>query len=701
MENMPFGKGIAFLVITLLMLTSFGPNITGYPEENSEVNTNFVEDCELDREVKVTCRTFGIPGRTLKEIKMPYSEVKKLFEKFNGPGLEIACDTLSEEINQLQQEIIDLADHNDLLPTDISVDDIQPSFASSGRLSPYSQQVRGSAAFCNFLTYGSGSQFPIIILPRLVPILLTPIPRAFMRWSATEGITRCGSLLTGKGFIAHGPQIGRALGFWGVGFSVFLPPVMEYGFIGYALFASCTAEKIELWPPNNPPVISSENPPSGTWDVPLSLSELKFRIEDADGDRMSYDVTTEPDIGSDSDKNKKDGVYSVSVGNLKPDKIYRWTVEVSDGKDTTVKQFNFITVAGPPFDPFDEGWQYRKKITIDYSQVAGDLTNFPVLISTLDTDLLDKAQDDGNDILFMEGSGVANKLYHEIEKYDGSSGELIAWLNVPSVSANEDTALYLYYGNSGCSNQQFSERVWDRNYKAVFHMNQPSSEHKIIDSTGNNNDGIECGNPTYQASGKIGYAIEFDRDGDFFNCGNVIDMGTTDFSLFALGTIYSLSNDEKPKIVGKMKPGYPYTGYHMGCSKEKHSKDFAVGVDAGANHHWAPSPDNTGWDDGNTWLFFNGRRDYDYPNNGDSTLYLDFPGQGESSSDTVSNVGNIDNNGNLYIGGVANKHSWDGKIDEVRITNGICRSDTWIETSYNTMNDPSSFLSFGFEESPP
>jgi hypothetical protein len=39
------------------------------------------------------------------------------------------------------------------------------------------------------------------------------------------------------------------------------------------------------------------------------------------------------------------------------------------------------------FDPFMEGWTCRKQITIDHTKVAGDLTDFPVLISITDASL--------------------------------------------------------------------------------------------------------------------------------------------------------------------------------------------------------------------------------------------------------------------------------------------------------------------------
>lgn len=80
---------------------------------------------------------------------------------------------------------------------------------------------------------------------------------------------------------------------------------------------------------------------------------------------------------------------------------------------------------------YDPGWQCRKSITIDHTKVSADLTGFPVLISVTDSDLALKAQSNGYDILFTDSSGSI-RLSHEIESYD--SGDLVAWVNVPSLS---------------------------------------------------------------------------------------------------------------------------------------------------------------------------------------------------------------------------------------------------------------------------
>jgi hypothetical protein len=66
------------------------------------------------------------------------------------------------------------------------------------------------------------------------------------------------------------------------------------------------------------------------------------------------------------------------------------------------------------------------------------------------------------------------------------------------------------------------------------------------------------------------------------------------------------------------------------------------------------------------------------------------------SSGTITSV--VDNNNDLLIGEYGGGgNNWNGKIDEVRLSN-TDRSAGWIETSYNNQSDPSSFHNVGIEE---
>ncbi len=94
---------------------------------------------------------------------------------------------------------------------------------------------------------------------------------------------------------------------------------------------------------------------------------------------------------------------------------------------------------------------YRKQITIDHTKVSAALSNFPVLVSiSNDNDLRDHVMNaNAYDLAFVDGNG--SQLDHEVERWDGATGTLLAWVRVPSLSAATDTVMYAYYGNNVCT----------------------------------------------------------------------------------------------------------------------------------------------------------------------------------------------------------------------------------------------------------
>ena len=143
---------------------------------------------------------------------------------------------------------------------------------------------------------------------------------------------------------------------------------------------------------------------------------------------------------------------------------------------------------------WDTDWVYRKQITINHSMVLNDLTNFPVLITLLsDNDLKNHAQNDGDDLVFVDSAGI--QLSHEIKTYNSSTGQLIAWVKIPSLSSTTDTVFYLYYGNGASGNQQDISGTWDNNFLMVQHLDEPygtTAEH-YKDSTSHDHDGTLVG----------------------------------------------------------------------------------------------------------------------------------------------------------------------------------------------------------------
>ena len=183
--------------------------------------------------------------------------------------------------------------------------------------------------------------------------------------------------------------------------------------------------------------------------------------------------------------------------------------------------------------------------------VDSDLFSFPLLIDIVDADLAVKAQVDADDIVFTGKTGSV--LSHEIERFDGATGGLVAWVNIPYISSLESTAVYMYYGNPSCGNQEDIGGTWSSEFMTVHHLNEDwstVSDH-FIDSTSYGHDGtLSDGDADSMSdSGMIGDGFRFSGDGDMIDIG-VVDHGQPisfscwlkadeiDFNGCALGRFY-------------------------------------------------------------------------------------------------------------------------------------------------------------------
>jgi len=168
---------------------------------------------------------------------------------------------------------------------------------------------------------------------------------------------------------------------------------------------------------------------------------------------------------------------------------------------------------------YDPAWGFRKQLTVDYTKVTGAQTDFPVLMNlTTDASLAANAKADGDDILLTSADGTT-KLSHEVETYVTATGQLVAWVKVPSLSNVANTVLYLYYGNSGAAAQANPTAVWDASYKGVWHMNvaPTGSASDTSDSTSTNNEGTSQGTmgAGNLVAGQVGSGYSFDGVNDF------------------------------------------------------------------------------------------------------------------------------------------------------------------------------------------
>ena len=118
---------------------------------------------------------------------------------------------------------------------------------------------------------------------------------------------------------------------------------------------------------------------------------------------------------------------------------------------------------------------YWRKITIESDFIDCALTNFPLLVYIeSDADLASHAQPDGDDIYFTDSTN--NTVFnHEIESYDGGTGQLIAWVNVTNIASGTDTIIAMHYGDTTCDSKQNMRDTWDTDYCTVQHFQEARS----------------------------------------------------------------------------------------------------------------------------------------------------------------------------------------------------------------------------------
>ena len=169
-----------------------------------------------------------------------------------------------------------------------------------------------------------------------------------------------------------------------------------------------------------------------------------------------------------------------------------------------------LSNAGLTLSPCD--FKYRRLITIHHSQVSGgvDLTNFPMLVNITSDATLKSVGNGGHvqnangyDIIFTASDGVTN-LKFQLETYVATTGQYVAWVNIPLLSAVRETYIYMYYGDASVTTDQSSTSTWDANHVGVWHLNN----NVFTDATSNGNNGTNVGG-TNNATGEISSATSF------------------------------------------------------------------------------------------------------------------------------------------------------------------------------------------------
>lgn len=334
---------------------------------------------------------------------------------------------------------------------------------------------------------------------------------------------------------------------------------------------------------------------------------------------------------------------------------------------------------------------YGSPISVNSGQVPSTQTDFPMLVSYVDDRFKTVANgghvagSNGYDIRPYSDAGLSSPLTYELERYNGSTGEIIMWVKVPSLSSST-TPIYLGYGDATLTTDGSSAATWSNSFRGVYHLADGTSLN-VNSSTGSNNGTNHSATAT---SGQVDGAASLASSGPQY-----IDLGTGVMTGLSAVTVSAWVN--ATSFPGGSSGNYDIISSTDDVSAGGHYLNFSVktngklacyvAVPGGTNVNY----DGTGTNTLSTATWYHVAATYN------STAGL--VGYVNGSVDKSVSPNGVFNSAGIstYIGQyVIGSLPWNGTIDEVRYSS-VARSADWITTEYNNQSAPSTFATLGTE----
>jgi hypothetical protein len=319
-------------------------------------------------------------------------------------------------------------------------------------------------------------------------------------------------------------------------------------------------------------------------------------------------------------------------------------------------------------------------------------SNFPILVSGTFSWLATTTYGgfvqnvNGYDVGFYADSTLTTELNWEVELYTASNGNVVYWVNIPSISSTANTTFVIAYGNSAITTDQSNAvGTWNNNFKAVYHLGNGTTL-SLNDSTGNYN-GTGGGGV---ASGQIDGCISLDGSTQGFNAGSsissspiLLNVGVGTVSVWMNSSSYSGgfityqdgSGHDAFSLIFPSSSGQPIA-IHLGSATNINGVFSSYLLNT-----WYRI--DVDWNGTTVDIYVNGSLDVSYTNSSTSS--------GNAGSDSTA-FGFY-----MYGSGPSTGGYFGGYIDEIRIATTVLGA-AWITAEYNNQKTGSTLLSIGSQQ---
>jgi hypothetical protein len=328
---------------------------------------------------------------------------------------------------------------------------------------------------------------------------------------------------------------------------------------------------------------------------------------------------------------------------------------------------------------------YYSPISINSSQVPSTQTDFPVLVNTTDA----RFKSVGNGGHVQSSSGFDIRPYtdstlttaitgYELELYNASTGEVVMWVKVSSLSSST-TPFVLAYGDSGISTDGSSSTTWSNSFVAVYHLKDGSTL-SVADSA---NAKTTTNHSATATSGQIDGATNVASASSQYIDISSLSSGAAGITVSAWVNPTSLPNAYNG-VTGACDGG---TG-DLIAVKSNGKLAVYISTSGGLKNY-----DGTGSHTLSTATWY-----YVTATQSASTGIIGYVNA--ASDGTATAAGTTVSWLQTEIGQdcITSGRFWNGKLDEVRYSS-VARSANWITTEYNNQSAPGTFETLGTEVS--